>query len=87
MVAHGGDQFMTNSCYTMTLLSNATKRARRHAARNASSTALQDPYLVDTAGEPAVAASASRAMHVHATDNEDVTHDRHRRVDGQHYYM
>ena len=44
------------------------------------------PTCVNTAGEHAVVAPASRAMNVHATNiEEDVTHDSHRRIDGQHY--
>ena len=43
------------------------------------------PTCVDTAGEPAVAASGSWATKEHAKNNEDVTHDSHRRIDGQHY--
>ena len=38
---------------------------------------------VDTAGEHAAVASVSRAMKEHATHKEDVTHDSHRRIDGQ----
>ena len=41
---------------------------------------------VNTAEEHAVVASASWAMNVLATNKEDVTHDSHRRIDGQHYY-
>ena len=44
------------------------------------------PTCVETAGEYAVVASASRAMKEHSTNKEDVTHDSHRRIDGQHYY-
>ena len=43
------------------------------------------PTCVDTAGGPAVAASGSWATKEHATNNKDMTHDSHRRIDGQHY--
>ena len=61
----------------------AMQLVMRHHQRH-----MQDAYTcVDTAGEPAVAASGSSAMNVHATNKEDVTHDSHRRIDGQHDHI
>ena len=88
IVAHGGEQFTTDSCYMITLGERGmppselvgmqlVMRQQQHH---------RTPTCVDTAGEPAVAASASWATKEHAKNNEDVTHDSHRRIDGQHYY-
>ena len=64
---------------------NATKRARRHAARNTTSTASQDAYMCQHCGRTCSSRIGILSHERACQNNEDVTHDSHRRIDGQHY--
>ena len=67
---------------------NASNRARRHAAHNATSSASQDAYMCRHCGRTCSSRIGilNHERACNATHKEDVTHDSHRRIDGQHYY-